>query len=131
MYLYLNLLEVIPFWIMPNFEQVASFIQFIIIPFPKQLIESLMPFLDGTGTNVCFNKAECLAVFFFSLKNVMSMLSATHLIQISYFSRKRFVTMRHDLHFLIVYQDSLKDILLQLGVSNHLPQKIQNVLSAT
>lgn len=65
MYLYLNLLEVIPFWIMPNFEQVASFIQFIIIPFPKQLIESLMPFLDGTGTNVCFNKAECLAVFFF------------------------------------------------------------------
>lgn len=39
--------------------------------------------------------------------------------------------MRHDLHFLIVYQDSLKDILLQLGVSNHLPQKIQNVLSAT
>lgn len=120
------------FWIVPNFEQVAFFMQFIITLFPNWLIEPLMPFLDVTGINVCLNKAEYLELgFFFPLKNAMSMLSATHLLQISYFSQQRFVTMWHAVHFLIAYQDYLEDILLQLGVSNHLPQKIQNALSGT
>lgn len=118
-------------WIMPYFEQVAFFIQFIITLFPNWLIEPLMPFLDVTGTNACLNKAEYLEVGYFPLKNAMSMLSATHLLQISFFSQQRFVTLWHSVHFLIAYQDYLEDILLQLGVSNHLPQKIQNALSAT
>lgn len=46
-----------------------------------------MPFLDVTGTNVCLNKAECLEMFFPPLKNAMSMLSTTCLLQISYFSQ--------------------------------------------
>lgn len=117
---------------MPNFEQVAFFIQFIITLFPNWLIEPLMPFLAVTGINVCLNKAECWEVGFFSpLKNAMSMQSAAYSLQISYFSQQRFVTMWHAVHFLIAYQDYLEDILLQLGVSNHLPQKIQNALSAT
>ena len=77
---------------MPNFEQVDFLIQFIITLVPNWLIESLMSFWDVTGINVFLNKAECLEVgFFFPLKNAMPRLSATHLLQIPYFSQERFV----------------------------------------
>ena len=50
---------------MPNFEQVGFLIRFIITLVPNWLIESLVSFLDVTGTNVFLNKAECLEVGFF------------------------------------------------------------------
>ena len=50
---------------MPDFEQVGFLIQFIRTLVPNWLIESLVSFLDVTGTNVFLNKAERLEVGFF------------------------------------------------------------------